>query len=185
MFAVLVMLRTMTNDDAISLIAERNRVATRAALHAPRLSRAGLIAATRVPPATLAGWINRAALTLDADAGREPGAHRRFSALDAARVAVAAELSALGIGAGRAVAAAEAVGSAIEAFAELAASGARPLFDPRGVLLVDTRGRVPRVFVAEGAPEAGALIAVRPWAIIERAAAMIGDPLILHMPRAA
>ena len=129
----------MTPNETAALILLRHGATVAARLRAPRLSRAELIAATGVSPARLAGWLNRSQLQLDAEAGRGSGHHRRFSALDAVRVAVAAELAALGLRAGVAVLAAEAVASLAAAHAASLGAGA---VLPSGPLVLDTRGPV-------------------------------------------
>jgi hypothetical protein len=171
----------MTPRDTASLIVLRHGATVAARLRAPRLSRAGLIAATGVAPARLAGWLNRAQLRLDADASREAGAHRRFSALDAVRVAVAAELAALGLRAAVAVIAAEAVADLAAAHAASLGSGA---VLPPGPLTLDCRGPV-RCYPADAAPEAVAQVRVNPWPVLARAAALIAEPLLADERTAA
>jgi hypothetical protein len=164
----------MHPTDTAALILLRHGATVAARLRAPRLTRAELIAATGCAPARLAGWINRGHLHLDADEGREAGTHRRFSALDAVRVAVAAELAALGLRAGVAVLAAEAVASLTEAHAANLGAGA---VLPSCPLMLDCRGPV-RAYPASDAPEAVALVQVDPWPVLARAAEMIGEPLL-------
>jgi hypothetical protein len=171
----------MTPTDTAALILLRHGATVAARLRAPRLNRGDLIRATGISPARLAGWINRGQLHLDADASRDAGTHRRFSALDAVRVAVAAELAALGLRAAVAVVAAEAVGSLAAAHAASLGAGA---VLPSGPLVLDTRGPV-RCFPSDSAPDAVALVHVDPWPVLARAAEMIGEPLLADEGAAA
>jgi hypothetical protein len=171
----------MNATDTAALILIRHGATVAARLRAPRLNRGDLIRATGVSPARLAGWINRGQLHLDADEGREAGGHRRFSALDAVRVAVAAELAALGLRAAVAVLAAEAVAALAAAHAASLGAGA---VLPSGPLMLDCRGPV-RCFPSDSAPEAVALVAVNAWPVLGRAAEMIGEPLLADERAAA
>jgi hypothetical protein len=172
----------MTPTDAAALIVFRHAATVAARLRAPRLSRAEVIAASGVSPARLAGWLARGQLSLDAEHARDAGAHRRFSALDAVRVAVAAELAALGLRAAVAVAAAEAVARLVAAHAASLGAGA---VLPSGPLVLDTAGPV-RCYPAGQAP-AGALALVRidPWPVLARAAEMVAEPLLADERAAA
>ena len=168
-------------DQTAALIVLRHGADVAARLRAPRLTRAQLIAATGVSPARLAGWVTRKQIALDADASRDAGAHRRFSALDCVRIAVAAELAALGLRACVAVSAAEAVGALASAHAATLGAGS---VLPSGPLVLETSGPV-RVYPAADAPQAVALVQVNPWPVLRRAAEMVAEPLLADERAAA
>lgn len=161
------------HNPTAALIVLRHGASVAARLREPRLGRADVIAATGAPPARLSGWLARGKLRLDADQGRDPRAHRRFSALDCVTVATAAELAALGIAAQTAIAAAEAVSGLVAAHA--ASLGAGDVL-PGGALVIDTRGPV-RCF-ADAPADAVALLRLDPWPVLARAGAMINEPLL-------
>lgn len=172
--------------DRLALIAERHRADVLARLHAPRLTLGALLAATGVSAAAFQGWRARGLLPLDADTAREPGAHRRYSALDAARVALAADCAALGLNASRAGAVAGAVTRAIEAQIALTATGAALLFNAAEPLLIDVAGASgPRVFAGSAAPARVSLLRIDAGSILNRVAAAIGNADLAAARRAA
>lgn len=157
-------------DATASKIVVRHAASVAAALRAPRLSRAQVIAASGVSAPRFKGWVVRGQLRLDADRDRAAEQHRRFSALDAVRVALAAELSMVGLRAAVACAAAEAVADLVAAHAASLGAGA---VLPSGPLYRDAAGRL-----FDAAPEGVALVRLDPWRVIRRAAVTVGEPLL-------